>query len=879
MNPLLSTKFFIPKPRPELVSRTRLLDQLSDSLNRKLTLISAPAGFGKTTLISEWVEKNDKAVAWLSLDEDDCNLSKFLVYLVAAIQTVQSGVDKEELVLLQTPQSIPSRQILIDLLNQISSISDDFLLVLEDYHAIDSSEVDEALTFLLDNLPPCMHLIITTREDPNLPLARLRAQGQLNEIRSADLRFDHAEAAEFFNHNMKLDLSIESVEALGMRTEGWIAGLQLAAISLQGEKDTAGFIKSFTGSHHFVLDYLVEEVLLKQPETIQDFLLYTSILDRFCAGLCDAIMPESSISGRESLAILEAANLFIFPLDHHREWYRYHHLFSELLRHRLSEKTSSKDGNALGLAQLHLRASQWFEDNDFEVEAFQHAVAAGDLVRAERLMKGKEIPLQYRGGVVPVRKWLESLPLNVMDSKPSLWVAYASILTMIGKDVEKINGVLTSAESALQKTEPDEENRDLTGQVAAIRAMIAIPQNKVAEIITHSHRALENLSPDNISVRTTATWALGYAYQIQGDRASASRIHHEALSISQASGNIMISIAALTSLGQIQISENLLHHAAEYFNKVLQLAGEPASPVACEAHLGLARINYQWNNLTTAKNHAEISMRLARKMENIDTPANSELLLALIKFTLGDRNGALENLVSAEQYIHHKRFSHLMPELVAIHVLFSLANGNPAKAVHWFEKHDLPVVHARFLLAQGENLQTVEILKPYRQAMELKQWNDEQLKALILEAVAYHALENDQHALILLKQAINLAEPGGFIRLFIDEGPPMAEMLKELKSQNFNPSYIRHLLSEFDRENKTEIQPSLSPSEEFSDSLSERELEILQCVARGLSNREISERLFLSLNTIKGYNHRIFNKLQVQRRTEAVARARELDLI
>src|SRR5665811_839631 len=386
--PLLATKLYIPPPPPKVVLRRRLIERLNEGLHGKLTLVSASAGFGKTTLVSEWVAGGERLepkvrVAWLSLDEGDNDPARFLNYLTAAVQTVAANIGEGVLGVLQSPQPPPTEAILTTLLNEIATIPDDFVLVLDDYHVVDSEPVDQALAFLLEHLPPPMHLVIVTREDPHLPLARLRARGQLTELRAADLRFTPSEAAEFLNRVMGLDLSAEDITALETRTEGWIAGLQLAALSMQGHQDTASFIKSFTGSHHFVLDYLLEEVLHQQSASIQTFLLRTSILGRLCGPLCDAVLLDPSVSGQETLEYLEHANLFIVPLDDERRWYRYHRLFVDLLRKRLNQGAASSTGNEVwSVPESHIRAAQWYEENGLELEAFHHAAAANDVERA-----------------------------------------------------------------------------------------------------------------------------------------------------------------------------------------------------------------------------------------------------------------------------------------------------------------------------------------------------------------------------------------------------------------------------------------------------------------------------------------------------------------
>src|SRR5256884_3275753 len=394
--PILATKLYLPRLRPNVVSRPRLLERLNEGLQRKLTLLAAPAGFGKTTLVSAWVAGCDRQVAWLSLDKGESDPTLFLTYLVAALQTIAPTLGEGVLGALQSPQPPPTASILTALLNEITAIPDNFVFVLDDYHVIEAKAIDHALTYLVEHLPPQMHLVIVTREDPQLPLARLRARGQLTELRAVDLRFTPSEAAEFLNQGMGLNLSAEDIAALERRTEGWIAGLQLAAISMQGQQDTTSFITSFTGSHHFVLDYLVEEVLQQQPESIQTFLLRTSILDRLCGPLCDAVLLTPSGSGQATLESIEHANLFLVPLDNERRWYRYHQLFADLLRQRPHQTSASCTGDEVGdVTELHSRASVWYEDNGLELEAFHHAAAANDLERAEHLIEGDGLPLQF----------------------------------------------------------------------------------------------------------------------------------------------------------------------------------------------------------------------------------------------------------------------------------------------------------------------------------------------------------------------------------------------------------------------------------------------------------------------------------------------------
>jgi len=690
-----------------VILRPRLIERLNDGLHRKLTLISAPAGFGKTTLVSEWVVGCERQIAWLSLDEGDNDPTRFLTYLVTALQTIAANLGQGVLAAIQSPQPPPIESILIALLNEITSIANNFILVLDDYHVIDSKPIDDALSFLLERLPPQAHLVITTREDPRLPVARLRVRQQLTEMRVADLRFTPSEAAGFLNQVMGLNLSTEDITALETRTEGWIAGLQLAAISLQGHQDATGFIKSFTGNHHFVLDYLIEEVLHRQSESVQTFLLRTSILDRMCGSLCDAVLLDAAASGQETLAYLERANLFIVPLDNERRWYRYHHLFADLLRQRLYHSATAGELNA-----LHTRASLWYEDNGVDAEAFHHAVASHDIDHAARLVEGDGMPLPFRGVVMPVLTWLMSLSPTALNARPALWVIYASTLLFAGQ-LAGVEQKAQAAEAALQGVELDDKTRDLIGHIASIRATLAVTRHDAQAIMSQSLRALEYLHPNNLPVRTATTWTLAHAHHIQGDLIAARHAYTEALTISQMIGHRIISLMATIGLGNIQEAENQLDLAVESYQHALQLAGDPPQSVACEAHLGLARIFLGRNDLDAAQRHGSLALQLAQQLVTTDRAAVCEVFLA--------------------------------------------------------------------------------------------------------------------H----LKQA------------------------REKATDGFLPSM----------------------SESLIEALSQRELEVLQLIAQGLSNHEISERLFLALSTVKGHNQKIFDKLHVQRRTEAIARARELSLL
>jgi LuxR family maltose regulon positive regulatory protein len=880
--PNLVTKLYIPPPRPKVVSRPRLINQLNESIfsGRKLTLISAPAGFGKTTLVSEWVLGWGRPTAWLSLDEGDNDSTRFLTYLIAALQMIAPYIGKGMVGVLQSPLPPPTETILTTLLNEITAIENNFVLVLDDYHVIDSKPIDSALTFLIEHLPPQMHLIVTTREDPQLPLARLRVRNQLTELRAASLRFTPNESADFLNQAMGLNLSLENITALDKRTEGWIAGLQLAALSMQGQQDIASFIESFTGSHHFVMDYLLEEVLNQQSESIQTFLLRTSILDHLCGSLCDAVLLDSSASSQDTLEYLEHANLFLTPLDNERRWYRYHHLFADLLRQRLHKITAL---STEAVTELHSRASVWYEENGLEIEAFQHAASANDVERAERLIEGEGVPLQFRGAGNTVLKWLKTLPTAVLNARPLLWVTYASSFMMTGQP-SSVEQKLQSAESALTTSlkdmEPDNRTQDLVGRIASMRATLGIIHHDAEAIITQSRRALKYLHPDNLHLRTATTYTLGYAYQLQGDRAAASQAYTEVISISKSFGDSVYTTAATLCLGQVQEADNQLHLAAETYRRALHLVGDPPQGMAAEAFLGLARIYYQWNDLDAAETHGQHCLQVTRQGEGLSTYASYCVFLARLRFAQGDVAGAAAVLNEAEEFVRRHNFMFMMPGVAAVQILILLHQGNLTAAAHLAQTHDLPISQARVHMAQGNPAAALALLEPLRQQAEAKGWQDERLKVMVLQAVVHHALGEKDTARQVLGGALALAEPGGFIRILVDEGLPVAQLLSEAAIPGIKPDYVGRLLEVFEaRKQKSEEKSHLLLSQTLIDPLSPRELEVLQLIAQGLSNREISQRLFLALSTVKGHNRIIFDKLQVQRRTEAIACARELGLL
>lgn len=867
--PILATKLYLPSSPPNCIVRARLHDKLHMTLHRTLTLVSAPAGFGKTTLISSWVAQCSNPIAWLSIDERDNDLTRFLRYLIQALQTVMPEVGENAQALLQAPQPHATELILTHLLNDLMAAPQHLLLVLDDYHLIDTPSIDTALTFFLENLPVQIHLLIITREDPSLPLAKLRAKGRLLELRVADLRFTHTETQQFLQESMGVHLTTHDVTALERRTEGWIAGLQLAGISLQGQTEHSQFIDSFTGSHRFILDYLVEEVLKQQPEPILEFLLYTAILERMCGSLCEAILANTrTMSGQEMLRTLEQANLFVVPLDNERRWYRYHHLFGELLRQRLKQLPNSEQTVAI----LHERASLWYESQGLLLEAFHHAQQSGDMARTVRLLEGDGLPLHFRGAVNPVLHWLQSLPSATLDKYPPLWIMYASTLSMTGQMTE-VEPKLQAAETALQTHAVDEKvTNNLRGHIAAIRALLALNQMQIEQSIAQSHKALALISADNVVIRTTTLWKLGLAHELQGNCKEAHQAYTETIAICQATGNHIIHLSAVLGLATVQMMQAQLMLATDSFYQVLQLTGQVPQRAICDAQLGLAQLYYEQNELEKAQTYTQKSLQIAIQIDNLDRVIEIEAFLAHLKFRHGELAEAEAILERIGQLADQHQFVFQIPQVAQEQIFILLARGDILTAVQLAQTHNLPLSQARAHLAEQNPTAVLTLLGPVSQQAKAKDWLYRYLQTLVLQALAYKQQKNLEKSSQIISEALTIAKPHQFVRLFIDEGEEMWQLLTAVQAQTTrHATYLTHLLTAFGKQKPIQ-QPLVDP-------LSDRELEILQLIAQGLSNRDISEKLFLALSTVKGHNRNIYDKLQVKRRTQAVTRARELGLL
>jgi LuxR family maltose regulon positive regulatory protein len=911
--PILATKLYIPPPRAKIVIRPRLVERLNEGLSasRKLTLISASAGFGKTTLVSEWVADCGRPVAWLSLDEGDNDPVRFISYLVAALQTIKAGIGEGLLAALQSPQQPPIESILTTLINEITTIPDNFIFVLDDYHIIDSKPVDNALAFLIVHLPPQMHLVIATREDPPLPLARLRVRGQLTELRAADLRFTSAEAAEFLNQMMGLNLSAENIAALDKRTEGWVAGLQLAALSMQGRSDAASFIKSFTGNHRFVLEYLVEEVLQRQPEHVRNFLVQTSILDRLSSPLCDAVTGQED--GREMLEALERGNLFVIPLDDQRQWYRYHHLFAEVLQAHLMDDQPEQ------VSSLHQRASEWYKRNGLRPDAIRHALAAKDFEGAAGLIELAG-PATEDGSIQQAiwLGWIKRLPEELIRVRPVLNVWYAYVLLGSGEleaaesrfgDAERW---LESADAIFAETRPEsnrrvvvadpEQFKSLPATIAIGRAYIAQALGNIPDTVRYANQTLELVPDGNHFRRAQASMMLGLAYWASGDLEAAERVFADYTMKLRTKGNIPDAISTTAVLADIRLALGRPHEAIGTVEQCLHFVmdqGEPIPFDTADLHRELSDLYLEQGNLEVAARHLQRGKELGEKAELPVLRYRLCIAQVRLKTAQGDLEGSLALLDEAQRLYIRSPLPDFCP-ISAMKTRIWIAQGKLTKALEWVCEQGLSVDDAPSYLREFEHVTLARVLiaryksdpetgsiheaiglleRLLQAAVEGKRMGSV-IEILALLALAHAAQDDIPPALVSLRRALMLAEPEDYVRIFVDEGLPMAQLLSETASRGIKPDYIGKLLTAFESDaQKSDDKPDLSPAQSRNELLSQRELEVLQLIAQGLSNHEISKRLFLALDTVKGHNRKIFDKLQVQRRTEAVARAHELGLL
>jgi len=867
---------------------------LNEGGGRKLTLVSAPAGFGKTTMVAEWIQGNEMPAAWVSLDEGDNVLARFITYLITAIQQIESEFGADILAVVQATEHPPLESLLTMFVNQVAAIQNEFILVLDDYHLISNEAIHDALEFLLEHLPHNMHLVMIGRVDPPFSLSRLRVGGQLTELRSNDLRFTASEIAAFLNEIMGFELTNGDIKALETRTEGWIASLQLAALSLQGREDKREFIAAFSGSHHYVIDYLVDEVMSRQPIEIQKFLYRTSILERFCAALSDAMLEITS--SKEVIQQLEVANLFLIPLDDERKWYRYHHLFADFLRQYLSE-TEPEDVPA-----LHRRTSNWLEQNNLFPEAINHAIVGEDFKHAAQMIENIGPDMMMKSEFDQLTRWLDSMPQNFVENWPWLCIIRAWIYDRWAQ-FDLGEQYLKHAETALENTAsetPEDAEKIIRGQIAAIRALYTLKKGQIPQSIEYSNQALDYLPGDYFN-RGVASFSLGWAKKAQGDLSGSIQAYEEGRKSSLAAGNQILAQVIILDIGKIQSLQGHIYQAAESFREAIQFKYDKSEikiPYASSASVSLANILREWNELDAALGYLQEGIEIGITSKIVDAITAGYASLALLYLAQGDLEAAIQACENAERMV--KDIPDLEAETLSktldSRVRLLLAQNQVTEAARYVQEKGLRVdaeinyffefehiVLARVLIHSGrENSVSQDLPNAHKllgKILEMTKsagYISQVIETLVLQALAFEAQGKYDQALNSLEEALTLAEPDGYVRTFIDEGEPMKKLLCLAASRGIYKIYVNKLMDAFE---PSELKEQPITPQQLLDPLSERELEVLKMLATELSGPEIARELMVSLNTSRTHTKNIYTKLGVNNRRSAVSRAEELKLL
>ena len=915
---LLNTKLFIPPSRPDSVPRPRLYDLVERGLRGKLTLVAAPAGFGKSSLVSAWrAAKPDPApIGWVSLDDTDNDPLRFWSYVLAALEGISPGTAAPAIAVLQSPQPPAIDSVLTSVLNAVSAVGDeggDLVIVLDDYHVITVPTIHEALARFVDYLPPRLHVAMLTRADPPLPLARLRASGQLVELRAEDLRFTIDEVALLLERALGAALSRDEVAALAERTEGWIAGLQLAALALRDRSDRGAFIRAFSGSNRFVMDYLVGEVLARQTAEDQGFLLRTAILDRMSGSLCDAVLAESSdgagsTHGSQRLAAFERASLFVVPLDDDRDWYRYHHLFAEVLRQRLAEEVPDSE-----VAGLHARASDWYERHGLLVEAMQHALVGEDWAQATRLLEQIGLQLVVGGQVQTVLGWLDRLP--EARSRPRLCITNALAL-LFADDLAGAEARVEDAERCVGPDTAQAEARAIRGLAAAIRANIAQYTGDIAACVAFGEDVLRLLPEQEVIARTTADLHVAKAFRVSGDvTESMERRANAVVGPIRASGSLLGSMSAIANVARLQRLQGRLRASAATYAEMLDLAAGSDALRGLHGSLayyvGMGDLHREWNDLDTADAYLAEAMAMMprRSTADADDVAQGYLAVAGVQHARGDIARATATVNALNDEAHRRGFvPHLFSRAAAERARLAMAGGDLSTAVAWAEasglRADDPVdfrreaeylILARASIARSDRGNAHFLIPPILGLLDrllqdatAKARHASRIEILTVRALAQQARNEQGDAVESIAGALALAEPEGYVRRFVDEGPALEVVLRAARARGIAPRYIDHLLTAVP---STGRGPALAapynggadPRHKFGDdgleALSARELDVLRLIGSGRSNAEIAQSMGVAVSTVKTHVNSIFGKLQVSSRSEAIARARELRLL
>jgi len=885
---LLATKLHRPRPTSTLVTRPRLNQRLDDGLQKghPLLLVVAPAGYGKSTLVSNWLSEASVPSTWLLIDESDNDASGFFSYVVAALQKLDSQVGQSLLDTLRTLSPSPEA-LAYPLINDLAAASQPILLVLDDYHLISDATIQEAMALLLEHAPPNLHVVVLTRVDPPLPLSRLRVRELMTEIRAGDLRFTPEEMTALLNSRHGLNLPAEQIAALELRTEGWAAGVQLAALSLQGcdAQRKAQFITAFSGSHHYVIDYLADEVLRRQSAEVQSFLLQTSILDRLHGPLCDAVLGGAHGSD-EMLAGLERENLFLIPLDDQRQWYRYHHLFSDLLLTRLKQARPDM------LTALHLRAALWLEQNGQVESAVGYALKAQDFALATRLIDQVKFRLWDRGDVPMMIRWLNTMPQELLRAQPELALVYAISLIMAGYFAVAEEWVRLAEAHFSQVPKSDAFAARRMHRIPLYRAVHARYRGDYAAAIALSQEGLEATPSTMIRDRAAALLFVGQAHFYAGNSDTAEQVLGDAKEWSLTSGHMSAYVNACHHLAQLRVMEGHLRQARSIYEQVIRVVHEQEIPVLAGAEQAcLGDLDREWNDLEAATTRMQKGIELAEASDHI--MFLTDVYLARVRLALAqkDWDGARSTLHKAEQVVRRCTTNQEIELLRAWQARMHLAEGNLDEAGRWAatkqaddagpfppQREAELLTLARVWLAQRNIDGAASLLEHIRVAAEESGRDGRALEAQMLQALADQAAGRDAQALERLARVLAQAEPEGYVRLFVDEGEPMARLLQRAVNRGITPAYSSKLLAAMELERRGErAKPAVVTL--LVEPLSEREVEVLHLVAAGLSNQEIADRLIVSVRTVKKHVQNILGKLGVANRTHAVARARELKLL
>ena len=884
---LVQTKLYIPPLRPNLVPRPHLFDKLNAGLSGKLTLVSAPAGFGKSTLLSHWISQSEINFCWVTLEENDNDIIRFLAYFIAALQTIDVAVGDQLLSLFHSSQQEQVKAVLVPLINQVAQTKNRFALVLDDYHLIESQDIHQGLSFWLEHQPPTMHLVIAGRSDPPLPLAKMRARREMTEIRESDLRFSIDESDNLLNQFLGLNLSREDIKAMVNRTEGWIAGLQLASIALQGKKDMSGYIQGFTGSQEYIADYLSDEVMNHQSKQVQEFLLKTSILEHLSSQLCDAVTEQKD--SQQILQQLRSSNLFLTPLDDQGQWFRYHQLFADLLHQRLLESHADE------VPHLYLKASRWFEEKDLLAEAIEYALRGSYFDRAIALLESAAEETIKSSEIATFMRWIEKIPEDLVRSSVTLSIYYAWALLIR-------NGRPQVAESYLESIVL--QDSQVISRLMAVKSMLSMYQRQYPTAVSLASQALEELPVDDILFRDLAAWNLSAALFMSGDKEGGEAILEEVAEVSRLSGNLLVAVIALCRLALARMQQGELHKPKELFQQALEIATDDQCnmlPVACEALIGLGTIHWELNELDLAHEYLLEGIELSKKWRQ-QSAIIGYVTLAHLNQSQGDVTLAGQMMEKAKSLASGTVATEADDRYVALQ-----------QAHLWLRQEDLPaarrwahecgfdddtyrrelqtsdnigahlirhyelIVLARILIAGkrlAEALELVDRIFPFMEKMGIL---EKMVEIHILKAIIYRGLVKSNRANSSLATAVSLAKPEGHIRPFLEEGSVLVQILKSVAAQGVETEFIHDILS------ASIESPSASFNQkkrlELVESLSDRELEVLQLLATDLTVPEIADKMYLAVSTVRSHVKNIYGKLNVHSRFEAVIKGQELGLL